>query len=74
MILGVMYLFLGLMLNAKDFIYLPGLQEVYTWGENSNFTLGHETGTRRKHPEMVDAFGKRGESIKQVKFVNPLCI
>ncbi|ELT94596.1 hypothetical protein CAPTEDRAFT_128118, partial [Capitella teleta] len=43
-----------------------GLQEVYTWGDNANFTLGHEKEQRKKHPERIEYFGRHGISIKQV--------
>ena len=41
-------------------------QEVYTWGDNSNFTLGHSTEQRRQAPEVVDFFRKQQTAIKQV--------
>lgn len=41
-------------------------QEVYTWGDNANFTLGHSTEQRRQAPEVVDVFRKQQNAIKQV--------
>lgn len=40
--------------------------EVYTWGENYNSTLGHTSPHKRTSPEVVDYFKKSGISIKQV--------
>ena len=40
--------------------------EVYTWGDNSNFTLGHTSEHRRAGPEVVDEFRKLGVNLKQV--------
>ncbi|KAL3883749.1 hypothetical protein ACJMK2_029983 [Sinanodonta woodiana] len=40
--------------------------EIFTWGDNSNFTLGHSTENRRCGPEPVDEFRKLGISIRQV--------
>ncbi|GFR87447.1 inhibitor of Bruton tyrosine kinase-like, partial [Elysia marginata] len=40
--------------------------EVYTWGENYNSTLGHTSPHKRISPEVVDHFKKMGISIKQV--------
>lgn len=45
---------------------VTGLQDVYTWGDNSNFTLGHGNEQRKKYPEMIESFRKKGVSIKQV--------
>lgn len=42
-------------------------QEVYTWGDNSNFTLGHKTEQRRPAPEVVDVFRKQQIAMKQVR-------
>uniref|UniRef100_A0A8C3U060 Inhibitor of Bruton tyrosine kinase n=1 Tax=Catharus ustulatus TaxID=91951 RepID=A0A8C3U060_CATUS len=40
--------------------------EVYTWGNNINFTLGHGGQQGRHHPELVDLFPRNGVYIKQV--------
>ncbi|KAL6488863.1 hypothetical protein MHYP_G00026040 [Metynnis hypsauchen] len=40
--------------------------EVYTWGNNANFTLGHGNQESRHHPEIVDLFPRTGVYIKQV--------
>ncbi|XP_053737434.1 inhibitor of Bruton tyrosine kinase isoform X2 [Synchiropus splendidus] len=40
--------------------------EVYTWGNNANFTLGHGNQETRQHPELVDVFARSGVYIKQV--------
>ncbi|KAL0984669.1 hypothetical protein UPYG_G00144970 [Umbra pygmaea] len=40
--------------------------EVYTWGSNTNFSLGHGNQQSRHHPEIVDAFARTGVYIKQV--------
>ncbi|KAK3580483.1 hypothetical protein CHS0354_001084 [Potamilus streckersoni] len=40
--------------------------EIFTWGDNSNFTLGHSTENRRCGPEPVDEFRKLSISIRQV--------
>uniref|UniRef100_A0AAR2K568 BTB domain-containing protein n=1 Tax=Pygocentrus nattereri TaxID=42514 RepID=A0AAR2K568_PYGNA len=40
--------------------------EVYTWGNNANFTLGHGNQQSRHHPEIVDLFPRTGVYIKQV--------
>ncbi|KAL6108805.1 ibtk [Pungitius sinensis] len=40
--------------------------EVYTWGNNTNFSLGHGNQESRQHPELVDVFGRTGVYIKQV--------
>ncbi|XP_076136323.1 inhibitor of Bruton tyrosine kinase [Alosa pseudoharengus] len=40
--------------------------EVYTWGNNANFTLGHGNHESRHHPEIVDLFARTGVYIKQV--------
>ncbi|KAI1241116.1 Inhibitor of Bruton tyrosine kinase, partial [Lamprotornis superbus] len=34
--------------------------EVYTWGSNINFTLGHGGQRGRHHPELVDLFPRNG--------------
>ncbi|CAL1542688.1 unnamed protein product [Lymnaea stagnalis] len=40
--------------------------EVYTWGENHNSTLGHSSPHKRITPEAVDMFKKSGTSVKQI--------
>ncbi|XP_076827712.1 inhibitor of Bruton tyrosine kinase [Brachyhypopomus gauderio] len=40
--------------------------EVYTWGNNTNFSLGHGNQESRHHPEIVDLFARTGIYIKQV--------
>uniref|UniRef100_A0A3Q3EBM1 Inhibitor of Bruton agammaglobulinemia tyrosine kinase n=1 Tax=Labrus bergylta TaxID=56723 RepID=A0A3Q3EBM1_9LABR len=40
--------------------------EVYTWGNNTNFSLGHGNQESRQHPELVDVFARTGVYIKQV--------
>ncbi|KAG2468233.1 IBTK kinase, partial [Polypterus senegalus] len=40
--------------------------EVYTWGNNTNFTLGHGNQQSKYHPELVDIFPRTGVYIKQV--------
>nr|XP_015211679.1 PREDICTED: inhibitor of Bruton tyrosine kinase [Lepisosteus oculatus] len=40
--------------------------EVYTWGNNTNFTLGHGNQQSKHHPEPVDLFSRTGVYIKQV--------
>ena len=41
--------------------------EVYTWGINSNFTLGHGDENSRKNPELLEAIsGYRQISIIEV--------
>ncbi|NXX74020.1 IBTK kinase, partial [Urocolius indicus] len=40
--------------------------EVYTWGNNINFTLGHGGQQGKHHPELVDLFPRKGIYIKQV--------
>ena len=41
--------------------------EVYTWGNNTNFSLGHGNQESRQHPELVDVFARTGVYIKQVR-------
>ncbi|XP_045150254.1 inhibitor of Bruton tyrosine kinase [Echinops telfairi] len=40
--------------------------DVYTWGDNTNFTLGHGSQNSKHHPELVDMFPRSGVYIKQV--------
>ncbi|XP_052557083.1 inhibitor of Bruton tyrosine kinase isoform X1 [Tympanuchus pallidicinctus] len=42
------------------------LTEVYTWGNNINFTLGHGGQQSKHHPELVDLFPRNNVYIKQV--------
>ncbi|KAG8444841.1 hypothetical protein GDO86_009844 [Hymenochirus boettgeri] len=39
--------------------------ELYTWGNNVNFTLGHGSQQSKHHPEQVDMFPRSGIYIKQ---------
>ncbi|XP_022089803.1 inhibitor of Bruton tyrosine kinase-like [Acanthaster planci] len=43
-----------------------GPSQVYSWGSNANFTLGHGGGKSRSQPDVVDRFARDGLSIKQV--------
>lgn len=40
--------------------------DVYTWGSNSNFTLGHSNQQSRLSPDVVDEFLRVKVHIKQV--------
>ncbi|XP_018425075.1 PREDICTED: inhibitor of Bruton tyrosine kinase [Nanorana parkeri] len=40
--------------------------EVFTWGNNINFTLGHGSQQSKHHPEVVDMFPRSGIYIKQM--------
>nr|KAG5696780.1 hypothetical protein BaRGS_012803 [Batillaria attramentaria] len=40
--------------------------EVYSWGDNSNFTLGHANEQRRTMPEAVDTFRRVNISVTQL--------
>lgn len=40
--------------------------EVYTWGANSNYTLGTSSQHHRNFPELLSIFAKQGVHIKQV--------
>uniref|UniRef100_A0A4W5PYG5 Uncharacterized protein n=1 Tax=Hucho hucho TaxID=62062 RepID=A0A4W5PYG5_9TELE len=40
--------------------------EVYTWGNNTNFSLGHGNQESRHHTEIVDLFARPGVYVKQV--------
>lgn len=46
----------------------PDPTEVYTWGNNTNFSLGHGNQESRHNPEIVDLFARSGVYIKQVIF------
>ena len=48
-------------------VYLDTHLDVYSWGRNSNFTLGHGDDKERNTPEVVDAFTRiLHVSIKEV--------
>lgn len=55
----------GLACNSV-FFFLTDPTEVYTWGNNNNFSLGHGNQESRQHPELVDVFARTGVYIKQV--------
>ncbi|KAK7108349.1 inhibitor of Bruton tyrosine kinase-like [Littorina saxatilis] len=40
--------------------------EVFSWGDNSNLTLGHASEQRRTVPEAVDTLRRLGVSVKQI--------
>lgn len=40
--------------------------EVYTWGDNTNFTLGHGSQNSKHHPELLDLLSRSGVYVKQV--------
>ncbi|XP_033741198.1 inhibitor of Bruton tyrosine kinase-like [Pecten maximus] len=40
--------------------------ETFTWGDNSNITLGHSSENRRSYPEVVEVFRKQNITIKNV--------
>lgn len=48
------------------FLLITDPTEVYTWGNNTNFSLGHGNQESRQHPELVDVFARTGVYIKQV--------
>lgn len=48
------------------FFLITDPTEVYTWGNNTNFSLGHGNQESRQHPELVDVFARTGVYIKQV--------
>lgn len=50
--------------GSHDFVLDP--TDVYTWGNNINFTLGHGGQQSKHHPELVDLFPRNGVYIKQV--------
>ena len=53
------------------FLQTTDPNEVYSWGDNSNLTLGHASEQRRVVPEAVDTFRRLGVSVKQVGW---LCV
>lgn len=57
--------FFFLFWNSVSFFTLDPT-EVYTWGNNTNFSLGHGNQESRQHPELVDVFARTGVYIKQV--------
>ncbi|KAL8560153.1 hypothetical protein ACOMHN_021648 [Nucella lapillus] len=40
--------------------------EVYSWGDNTNLTLGHGSEQHRSAPEVVDTFRRLSVSVKQM--------
>lgn len=48
------------------FLLITDPTEVYTWGNNTNFSLGHGNQESRQNPELVDVFARNGVYIKQV--------
>lgn len=50
----------------REFFFIADPMEVYTWGNNINFTLGHGGQQGKHHPELVDFFPRNGVYIKQV--------
>ncbi|XP_067950544.1 inhibitor of Bruton tyrosine kinase-like [Watersipora subatra] len=61
-------------LCTKDHIYLPFVQtnkeigeyNVYTWGDNSSYALGHGKESQRQSPEVIETFRRKRITIKQV--------
>lgn len=53
---------------SERIFFITDPTEVYTWGNNINFTLGHGGQQGRHHPELVDLFPRNGVYIKQVFF------
>lgn len=49
------------------FFFFSDPTEVYMWGNNTNFSLGHGNQESRQHPELVDMFARTGVYIKQVR-------
>lgn len=52
--------------SFREFFSIADPMEVYTWGNNRNFTLGHGGQQGKHHPELVDLFPRNGVYIKQV--------
>lgn len=50
----------------ENMFFIADLTEVYTWGNNINFTLGHGGQQSKHHPELVDLFPRNSVYIKQV--------
>lgn len=58
-------------LQAEERVFfIADPTEVYTWGSNINFTLGHGGQQSKHHPELVDLFPRNGVYIKQVFLVH----
>lgn len=54
--------------SIKPFhLFFSDPTELYTWGNNINFTLGHGSQQSKHHPELIDMFPRCGIYIKQVK-------
>lgn len=51
---------------AEIIFFIADPTEVYTWGNNINFTLGHGGQQSKHHPELVDLFPRNSIYIKQV--------
>jgi len=60
-----------LKLHLQDECTLPGLSEVFTWGDNANYTLGHKN-IQRKFvvPEIVSTLSTLPLSVRQVSFLS----
>ena len=43
-----------------------GSYNVYTWGDNSSYTLGHGKESRAATPEIVETFRRKQITIKKV--------
>lgn len=56
----------GKFTSFREDFFITDPTEVYTWGNNINFTLGHGGQQGRHHPELVDLFPRNGVYIKQV--------
>ncbi|CAH1798653.1 unnamed protein product [Owenia fusiformis] len=50
-------------------ISINGKTDVYTWGDNTNFTLGHGNEMRHHTPNLVDTFTKAKLSVVQVELL-----
>ena len=44
-----------------------GTYDLYTWGDNSSYTLGHGRETRCQYPDVVETLRKKRVSIKKVR-------
>ena len=44
--------------NISYMIFLAKSFDVYSWGRNSNFTLGHGDDKERNTPEILDVFAR----------------
>ncbi|KAJ7406237.1 hypothetical protein WISP_134984 [Willisornis vidua] len=56
----------GKFTSCRDNVFITDPTEVYTWGNNINFTLGHGGQQGKHHPELLDLFPRNGVYIKQV--------